>query len=143
MGKKYIQRIIQRCILITILIIKCLVIFKCLSRYYDKVIFPFSFCTCPYSWLQSNQEKGGLKQSRTLWSLPYFIRLVAHFHNALYCLLLTIKKRKENNFVFKENTPKRTQKRKRKRGPLLHKNLCTSHSNSHNLFQGQSIFPLL
>ena len=37
-GKKYIPRKIRRCILIIILTIVCLLIFKYLSRYYDKVI---------------------------------------------------------------------------------------------------------
>ena len=59
-----IQRIIQRCILIIILIVVCLVIFKCLSRYYDKVIFPLLLWAS--TRLRSIKEKGGLKRSRTL-----------------------------------------------------------------------------
>ena len=62
------DRTVQRYILIIILIVMCLVIFKCLSRYYGSLL-PFLFCTCPSSRVRSIKEKGVLKGSRTLWFL--------------------------------------------------------------------------
>ena len=59
----------QRYILIIILIVICLIIFKCLSRYYESLL-PLLFCTCPSSRLRSIKAKGKLKQSRIIWSLP-------------------------------------------------------------------------
>jgi len=51
------DRTVPRCILIIILIVICLVIFKCLSRYYESLL-PFLFCTCPSSRLRISKKTG-------------------------------------------------------------------------------------